>query len=152
MPFISNGIYNFDDTVYSSKEMLNTSCIELSDAFITAITGNSTSDLNIFSQVNKYSQYTDSYLWLGYTGFIYKNHLYQSYISSSSNKFTYIDFDLATKTVTKKTLTTTTSNNAVIDDTIDILKRIGLLDYKLKVLEDNKTCLEFLWVKNELPK
>ena len=48
--------------------------------------------------------------------------------------------------------TTTTSNNAVIDDTIDILKRIGLLDYKLKVLEDNKTCLEFLWVKNELPK
>ena len=48
--------------------------------------------------------------------------------------------------------TTTTSNNAVIDDTIDILKRLGLLDYKLKVLEDNKTCLEFLWVKNELPK
>ena len=48
--------------------------------------------------------------------------------------------------------TTTTSNNAIIDDTIDILKRIGLLDYKLKVLEDNKTCLEFLWVKNELPK
>ena len=48
--------------------------------------------------------------------------------------------------------TTTTSNNAVIDDTIDILKRIGLLDYRLKVLEDNKTCLEFLWVKNELPK
>ena len=48
--------------------------------------------------------------------------------------------------------TTTTSNNAVIDDTIDILKRLGLLDYRLKVLEDNKTCLEFLWVKNELPK
>lgn len=48
--------------------------------------------------------------------------------------------------------TTTTSNNAIIDDTIDILKRLGLLDYKLKVLEDNKTCLEFLWVKNELPK
>ena len=48
--------------------------------------------------------------------------------------------------------TTTTSNNAIIDDTIDILKRIGLLDYRLKVLEDNKTCLEFLWVKNELPK
>lgn len=48
--------------------------------------------------------------------------------------------------------TTTTSNNAIIDDTIDILKRLGLLDYKIKVLEDNKTCLEFLWVKNELPK
>ena len=48
--------------------------------------------------------------------------------------------------------TTTTSNNAIIDDTIDILKRLGLLDYKLKVFEDNKTCLEFLWVKNELPK
>ena len=43
-------------------------------------------------------------------------------------------------------------DNAIIDDTIDILKRLGLLDYKLKVLEDNKTCLEFLWVKNELPK
>lgn len=48
--------------------------------------------------------------------------------------------------------TTTTSNNAIIDDTIDILKRLGLLDYRLKILEDNKTCLEFLWVKNELPK
>lgn len=48
--------------------------------------------------------------------------------------------------------TTTTSNNAIIDDTIDILKRLGLLDYRLKVLEDNKTCFEFLWVKNELPK
>lgn len=48
--------------------------------------------------------------------------------------------------------TTTTSNNAIIDDTIDILKRLGLLDYRIKVLEDNKTCLEFLWVKNELPK
>ena len=111
MPFISNGVYNFDDTIYSSKEMLNTSCIELSDAFITAITGNSTSNLNIFSQVNKYSAYTNSFAWLGYTGFIYKNHLYQSYVSSSSNKFTYIDFDLASKTVTKKTLTTTTSDN-----------------------------------------
>lgn len=48
--------------------------------------------------------------------------------------------------------TTTTSNNAIIDDTIDILKRLGLLDYRMKVLDDNKTCLEFLWVKNELPK
>ena len=48
--------------------------------------------------------------------------------------------------------TTTTSNNAVIDDTIDILKRIGLLDYRLKVLEDNKTRPELLWAKNELPK
>lgn len=48
--------------------------------------------------------------------------------------------------------TTTTSNNAIIDDTIDILKRLGLLDYRIKILEDNKTCLEFLWVKNELPK
>ena len=48
--------------------------------------------------------------------------------------------------------TTTTSNNAIIDDTIDILKRLGLLDYRIKILEDNKTCFEFLWVKNELPK
>ena len=48
--------------------------------------------------------------------------------------------------------TSTTSNNIVIDDTIDILKRLGLLDVKLITGEDNKTYLEFQWVKNELPK
>ena len=48
--------------------------------------------------------------------------------------------------------TSTTSNNIIIDDTIDILKRLGLLDVKLITGEDNKTYLEFQWVKNELPK
>ena len=47
--------------------------------------------------------------------------------------------------------TTTTSNNIVIDDTLDILKRLGLLDYKLVNGDDNKTYLEFQWLKNRLP-
>ena len=47
--------------------------------------------------------------------------------------------------------TTTTSNNIIIDDTIDILKRLGLLDCGLISGEDNKTYLEFKWVKNKLP-
>ena len=47
--------------------------------------------------------------------------------------------------------TSTTSNNAIIDDTIDILKRLGLLDVKMVTAEDNKTYLEFQWVRNELP-
>ena len=47
--------------------------------------------------------------------------------------------------------TTTTSNNIIIDDTIDILKRLGLLDCGLVSGEDNKTYLEFKWVKNKLP-
>ena len=46
--------------------------------------------------------------------------------------------------------TTTTSNNLIIDDTIDILKRLGLLDYKI-VRDNNKTYLEFQWLRNELP-
>ena len=45
--------------------------------------------------------------------------------------------------------TTTTSNNIIVDDTIDILKRLGLLDYRIRV-EDNKSYLEFQWVKNAL--
>ena len=45
----------------------------------------------------------------------------------------------------------TTCNNIVIDDTIDILKRLGLLDFHLKTGEDNKTYLEFIWIKNKLP-
>ena len=45
---------------------------------------------------------------------------------------------------------TTTSNNIVIDDTLDILKRLGLLNYHL-VRKDDKTYLEFLVVKNALP-
>ena len=48
--------------------------------------------------------------------------------------------------------TSTTSNNIIVDDTIEILKRLGLLDVKIVTGEDNKTYLEFQWVKNELPK
>lgn len=48
--------------------------------------------------------------------------------------------------------TSTTSNNIIVDDTIDILKRLGLLDVKLISGEDNKTYLEFQWIRNELPK
>lgn len=48
--------------------------------------------------------------------------------------------------------TSTTSNNIIVDDTIEILKRLGLLDVKMITGEDNKTYLEFQWVKNELPK
>lgn len=47
--------------------------------------------------------------------------------------------------------TSTTSNNLIVDDTIDILKRLKLLDVKLITGEDNKTYLEFQWVKNALP-
>lgn len=47
--------------------------------------------------------------------------------------------------------TTTTSNNIIIDDTLDILKRLGLLDFKLVSGDDNKTYLEFQWLKNRLP-
>lgn len=47
--------------------------------------------------------------------------------------------------------TSTTSNNIIVDDTIDILKRLGLLDVKLVQGEDCRTYLEFQWVKNQLP-
>lgn len=47
--------------------------------------------------------------------------------------------------------TTTTSNNIIIDDTLDILKRLGLLDFRIVSGEDNKTYLEFKWIKNKLP-
>ena len=48
--------------------------------------------------------------------------------------------------------TTTTSNNLIIDDTLEILKRLGLLDYQLT--HDKEKCksyIEFQWVKNRLP-
>lgn len=45
--------------------------------------------------------------------------------------------------------TSTTSNNTNIDDILDILKRLGLLDYQL-IREDGKTKLQFNWVKNKL--
>lgn len=46
--------------------------------------------------------------------------------------------------------TSTTSNNGVVDDTLEILKRLGLLEYALRQ-EDTKSYLEFAWVKNRLP-
>jgi hypothetical protein len=45
--------------------------------------------------------------------------------------------------------TTTTSNNVFIDDTLDILKRLNLLDYEL-TLQEGKSYLTFKWVKNQL--
>ena len=45
---------------------------------------------------------------------------------------------------------TTSSNNIIVDDTLDILKRLGLLDYHL-VRKEEKTYLEFLKVRNSLP-
>lgn len=48
--------------------------------------------------------------------------------------------------------TSTTSNNLIIDDTLEILKRLGLLDYQL--IYDKEKCksyLQFEWVKNRLP-
>lgn len=47
--------------------------------------------------------------------------------------------------------TSTTSNNLIVDNTIEILKRLGLLDVKM-VRDDIRTYLEFQWVRNELPK
>ena len=46
--------------------------------------------------------------------------------------------------------TSTTSNNLLIDDTLDILKRLKLLDYDV-VYQDGKTMFQFQWVKNRLP-
>lgn len=46
--------------------------------------------------------------------------------------------------------TTTTSNNMIISDILEILKRLGLLDYSLET-DELKTYLEFKYVKNKLP-
>lgn len=45
---------------------------------------------------------------------------------------------------------TTTSNNMIISDILEILKRLGLLDYSLEA-DELKTYLEFKYVKNKLP-
>ena len=45
---------------------------------------------------------------------------------------------------------TTTSNNLIVSDTLDILKRLKLLDYSI-VRKDDKSYMEFKWVKNRLP-
>ena len=44
----------------------------------------------------------------------------------------------------------TTSNNMLVDDTLDILKRLKLLDYEI-IYQDGKTMFQFKWVKNKLP-
>lgn len=46
--------------------------------------------------------------------------------------------------------TSTTSNNMIIDDTLDILQRLGLLSYKL-VFDGEKRHLRINWMKNKLP-
>lgn len=46
--------------------------------------------------------------------------------------------------------TSTSSNNAVVMDTVDILKRLGLLDYQYVQTDENKTMVEFLWVTDRL--
>lgn len=46
--------------------------------------------------------------------------------------------------------TTTTSNNGIVDDTIEILKRLKLLDYQM-VYENEKSYFQFKWVKRKLP-
>ena len=45
---------------------------------------------------------------------------------------------------------TTTSNNAIIDDTIEILQRLGLLEMSV-IHKNEKTMFQFNWVKNKLP-
>jgi hypothetical protein len=38
----------------------------------------------------------------------------------------------------------------IVDDTIDVLRRLGLLDYEIE-WSDGKSMLKFKWVKNALP-
>ena len=45
--------------------------------------------------------------------------------------------------------TSTTSNNAIVDDTIEMLQKLGLLSYQV-IRQDEKTMLQFKWVKNKL--
>lgn len=47
--------------------------------------------------------------------------------------------------------TTTSSNNLIITDTIEILERLGLLKMKRIRTEEQKVLMEFQWVTNELP-
>ena len=44
----------------------------------------------------------------------------------------------------------TTSNNHIIADTFEILKRLGLMEYEL-TWNDNKSMYQINWVHNELP-
>ena len=46
--------------------------------------------------------------------------------------------------------TTTTSNNLIVLDTIDILSRLGLMEYQM-VYEEERSYIQFNWIKNKLP-
>lgn len=46
--------------------------------------------------------------------------------------------------------TNTSSNNCKVGDILDILKRLGLLNYR-EYKQDNKTIREYIWVSNKLP-
>lgn len=46
--------------------------------------------------------------------------------------------------------TSTTSNNILVGDVLELLKRLGLIDYGL-VSEELKTFLKIFWVRNRLP-
>ena len=46
--------------------------------------------------------------------------------------------------------TTTTSNNYIILNTVDILSRLGLLKMSI-IFDDNKTYMQFSDIRNSLP-
>ncbi len=73
-------------------------------------------------------------------------YLYNRYYANNQKSF------VATMSQIKDYIgmaTSTTSNNVFVDDTLDILKRLELLDYEL-VYQDGKSLLTFKWVKNQL--
>ena len=45
----------------------------------------------------------------------------------------------------------TSANNIFIVDTFDILKRLGLMDFELQRLDNDRTMYNILWVSNVLP-
>lgn len=47
--------------------------------------------------------------------------------------------------------TATTSNNAIVMDTLDILKRLQLLDWEYVQTEEKKTNIQINWVTDRLP-
>jgi hypothetical protein len=46
--------------------------------------------------------------------------------------------------------TSTSSNNVIIDDTLDILSRLGLLGYETARDEEGRSHIQVNWVKNKL--
>lgn len=46
--------------------------------------------------------------------------------------------------------TSTTSNNMIVDDTLEVLKRLGLLQYHM-TYDGPKSMIQIDWVRNELP-